>query len=281
MSLLYAGITVLTFLVMSRIIAETGLFYMQPYFSGAAIMWGIFGSKALGPKTILILYLLTTVILGDPREVIMPYIVNSFKLIDLQKVKLGRTAIFCIVAVLLGLFLAVPITLYFQYDRGYNQKDKWAANEPPKWAYSATVFAKQRLEAQGLLEESNKISGWKRFTKMVPNTSCIIALGAGLFLVFLFFVLRLRSPKWPFHPIMFLIWATYPAHLLFFSFLLGWLIKSFAMKYGGVKFYQKLKPLMVGLIAGELLGAFAPSIIAWIYFFITNELPKSFHVFPT
>ena len=36
---------------------------------------------------------------------------------------------------------------------------------------------------------------------------------------------------------------------------------------------------MIGLIAGEIFGAILPSIVAAIYYVVTNgEMPKAFHV---
>ena len=36
--------------------------------------------------------------------------------------------------------------------------------------------------------------------------------------------------------------------------------------------------VMIGLIAGEILGAFIPSVTAAIYYFITNEQPVWFRI---
>jgi len=44
--------------------------------------------------------------------------------------------------------------------------------------------------------------------------------------------------------------------------------------------YQRLKPLMIGLIAGEVLGALLPSIIGAIYFMCTGKVPPRFMVLP-
>lgn len=66
LSALYAIIIVILFLVMGRIIAETGVFYMQPYFFPCVLIWGIFGINALGSRTMLIMFIITMVLLVDP-----------------------------------------------------------------------------------------------------------------------------------------------------------------------------------------------------------------------
>jgi hypothetical protein len=64
------------------------------------------------------------------------------------------------------------------------------------------------------------------------------------------------------------------------AFFIGWLVKVMVSKYGGAKSYQALKPLMFGLVAGEILGAVVPSIVGAIYYAITGEIPPRFMVLP-
>ena len=62
------------------------------------------------------------------------------------------------------------------------------------------------------------------------------------------------------------------------AFLLGALVKWLVLKYGGNRTYKRIKPLMIGLIAGEVLGALLPSLVGAIYYFLTGERPKAFQV---
>ena len=92
---------------------------------------------------------------------------------------------------------------------------------------------------------------------------------------------RLRFPWWPVHPVMFLVWNSYPGRTFGASFLVGWFVKSMVVKYGGARVYQRLKPLMFGLIAGEMLGGVVPIIIGLLYHLVTGDLPKVFSIMPT
>ena len=56
------------------------------------------------------------------------------------------------------------------------------------------------------------------------------------------------------------------------SFLIGWAIKNSVTRYGGTGAYQKVKPLMIGLIAGDLAGSIIPLIIGSIIR-VTTDLP--------
>lgn len=43
---------------------------------------------------------------------------------------------------------------------------------------------------------------------------------------------------------------------------------------------QQLKPLMFGLITGEMLGGVVPAIISAAYYFITGEQPVNYSFMP-
>jgi len=82
------------------------------------------------------------------------------------------------------------------------------------------------------------------------------------------------------HPLMFVVWGAWAMQILCASFLLGWFAKQAAVRLGGNRLCNRLKPLMIGLIAGEVLGAVFPSIVGAAYYFITGDLPRDFRITP-
>jgi len=241
----------------------------------------VWGARALGPKSMLIMFMVTSLLLIDPREAVMPFMVQAFKLTDSNKAALGKVAKWSVVALLLGFAVAVPVTLYWHYDQGMGRTtDGWTANVP-KMAFDATVSGMERLKAQGVLEEAGKFSGLDWFRNLQPNGPCVLAFFIAMGLVLLFGAARLRFPRWPFHPLMFLVLATWQSRCFAFSFLIGCVVKVAVTKYGGASAYQKVKPLMIGLIAGDMLGGVTPMIIGLIYYLLTGEPPKRFLVFPS
>jgi hypothetical protein len=172
----------------------------------------------------------------------------------------------------------VPVTLYWHYDRGSGSTSDGWTTYVPRMAFDATVRAKQTLAAQGNLEGAGKLTGWAWFRAISPNTPCLLAFGISLALVLVFAAGRLRFPRWPLHPVLFLVLGTYQSRTVAASFLLGWLIKVLVTKYGGAAAYQKGKPLMIGVIAGDMLGGLIPVIIGLIYYLVMGEPPKRFTV---
>jgi hypothetical protein len=92
--------------------------------------------------------------------------------------------------------------------------------------------------------------------------------------------MRLRFAWWPVHPVIMLVAFTYPILCMWPGFFFGWMIKLAVIKFGGGKVYNKLKPFMVGIIAGELTWVFLYFLFGLVYHSITGLPPKAYYIFP-
>ena len=280
LAIIFSTLLVIMFLVMSRIHAETGLFMIQPYWFPTAIMAAVLGYVALEPRTLLVLMMLSMMFTIDPREALMPFIVNGLKIVDLRQVSTGRTGLWCGVALALGLAVAVPAALMLVYHHGYNKGDNWANNSVIHMPYEETVRVNHKLSGQDNIELANATVGWSRLTDIKPQWPVLSGIGAGLVLVLAFTAGRLRFAHWPLHPVMFTTWFSYPNAVFASGFLIGWLVKLMVTRLGGAAAYQRFKPLMIGLIAGDMLGGLGPMCIGYVSYLITNEPPTKFLVLP-
>jgi hypothetical protein len=269
----YAFGTIVIFVVISRISAETGLFFIQVSTFPCVVLWGLLGTEALGPRAIAVLCLLSGVLLLDPREALLPYLVNVLRLLEWHRLKLGRSVLLCVAAIVVGLCIAVPVTLYFQYDRGLETVDSWT-QLASSYPFTNALAAKRELAAAGTLAAAESRHGLERFRHLQPNRACLLGFLAGLGLVLLCAAGRVRYTRWPIHPVLFLIWGTYPAWRFAPCFLLGWLLKGLVVRYGGSQLYRLLLPLFTGLIAGEILGYLTGIAAGLTYSFGTGELPR-------
>lgn len=280
LALLYGLLTVVIFAVMGRIIAETGLFFIAPYLYPCVFILGFVGDQSLGPRALMIMFILTCMVLIDPRETFMPYMMNTVKLIDDNRLRLGRTTMLSLAAVFVGLAVAVPVTLYFAYDRGVNWEDGFATKAVPVYAAEGAIRARTRLMAQDTLAQAESVRGWGRFAGMKPDRRFMISFGVAVAGVILFSVGRLHFARWPLHPVMFLVWPGYAGYMMAWSFLGGCFIKTMVTRYGGVQSYQRLKPFMFGLIAGDVIAGLLVIIMGLIYNLHTGNLPKTYWVLP-
>ena len=243
LALAAVALTGLLFLGVARISAETGLFFVQPYWHAVGVLVGVFGFDALGPNMLVTLLVFSAVLTIDPRTCLMPMAANALKLGEMQGVQTSRLARWLLICVLLALFVGVFATLYIQYNYGATQHD---------W-----LSAGARMPFNALLREfwrfEGKAGGWTGFdlslVQMDPRF--LWGAGGGLTLVLACSAARLRYPWWPIHPILFLIWGTMPGTVLSWSFLMGWIVKTAITKYGGAANYRRMTPLFIGFIAGE------------------------------
>lgn len=269
----YAFGTIVIFVVMSRITAETGLFFIQVWAFPCVLLWGLMGAEALGPSAIATLCLISGVLLLDPREALMPYISNSLRLLEWHHVRLARPAVLCVVAILLGLCIAIPVTLYFQYDRGLATVDGWT-QLASSFPFTNALGVHRELAARDTLEAAEACTGLGRLLAIRPDRACLIGFLAGLALVIACAAARVRSTRWPLHPVLFLVWGTYPAWRFAPCFLIGWLAKTLVVRYGGAQLYRRLAPLFIGIIAGEILGYLTGILAGVAYTLCTGELPR-------
>jgi hypothetical protein len=78
---------------------------------------------------------------------------------------------------------------------------------------------------------------------------------------------------------MMLVWSTFGGRRYASSFLVGFLVKWAVVKYGGDKAYRRIMPMMIGLIAGDMLFSISTSIIGGIYYAFTGSAPPRFSVY--
>lgn len=279
LAVIYTSLLLMFYVVLGRIVCESGLFHVQPGMAPCVIVWGILGASNLGPKTIFLLQMVSIMFSIDPRETIMPYVMNTLKLVQKHRQPLGKTTSLAASSLVLGLFIAVAASLYFQYDYGFGCTESWANNSVPIMQPSNAVAITSKLKAQDALEYANNVSGWARFRHINPNPLCTWSFVIGMALVFAFCFAKLRYTWWPLSPLLLVTWNTSHLHAFAGSFLIGWLIKKLVLKFGGSQTFNDLKPIMIGLITGEIMASFIPSVFAFIYYFITGETPMAFHVF--
>lgn len=280
LAVIYTALTIALFTVLGRIIAEAGAFHLSPGIYPCALVVAIFGEQALGPTTLVIMFFLTSIFLIDPRECFIPFMVNALQFSALGRIRFSRILPVTAIAMLVGLCIAVPATLYFTYDHGVNWRDAFASASVPRYAISSAVAARQRLLAQDTLAASENCKGFQRFAALKPNKRFLVAFGATFAATILCSLARLRFARWPIHPVLFCLWPGYAGYTMAWSFLIGGAIKILASHYGGSNFVQKFKPLMIGLIAGDMLAGLTVIASGATYYFITGTPPKGYWVLP-
>lgn len=276
-------LVLIVFVVMSRIVAETGAFFVQTSWIPVGAMVAVLGFDAIGPTAFIILAIASVMLVIDPREALMPYLVNGLKMVDRPGGGAPpRVAPALLTMMTVGLLVAGVATLYLQYNHSVTQVgNTHGTHTLPRIAFDSFVHYASESAAEGRIAAATGAEGLARWGLIRPNRETLGWAGLGFALALGTAALRLRLPWWPLHPVAFLVWDTYPIIMFGPSFLLGWLVKSAVVGTLGARGYHAVKPLMVGVIAGELLAGLAWMVVGASYFFLTGRTPTAYSIFPS
>jgi hypothetical protein len=226
------------FLAFTRIMAEGGVGFAQPQMTPSGFMLQGVGSTSLGPPGLMALGFASTWT-SDIRTLVMTSVMNGFKLSDMFHVR-KRPLFWAIIAAIgVGFVGSVWMIFRLAYRDG-------AINAAMGFYFGGTFarFVGDRtvFYLHNPLSLGHCISRW-------------IVLGVGGLVMALLMFMRHRFLAWPLHYLGYPISDGWVASCIWFSVFLGWLIKLFIVKYGGVKLYKAVRPLFLGFILGQVAAA--------------------------
>ncbi|MFA6133724.1 MAG: DUF6785 family protein [Phycisphaerae bacterium] len=273
-------LSLMVFLVLARLNAEAGLILVQVDWTPMAALVGLLGLGAIGPQNYMIVALLICLTTLDPRECLLPFLVNGFKIGGDYRIPLGRIGVSMAAAFLLALAVAIPVGLWADYNFGVGSGEPWATNDAPRIPFDSATQIVNNLAVTGELEKSEQLGPLQRIAAMEPGKTFLWSAGAGVALVLLFSIARLRFAWWPLHPLIFIIGGTWATAEFMYSFLFGWLVKTAVMRLGGIAVYRQAKVFMIGVIAGDLLGGLIFMVIGMAYRISTGIVPPLYRIMP-
>jgi hypothetical protein len=271
---------ILIWVVMTRIVCETGMFLMAGPFLPLGVWPALIGMDAMGPTQIILMGLAGFILVGDPKESLMAFLATGLQTVQRAGTSVGRVAPWMAVMAAIALGVSVVVTLGLQYQHGANVWDGYAYEAMPSRPFNDAATYAAGAITHGVLAESVEPGEWARLTRIKADPIAVAWTLGGIALVIAVAAARLRLPWWPIHPVIFLIWGTWGVGHLGFSFLLGWAIKTSIVRTAGLKAFAAITPLMIGVIAGELAAALGWQITGATYYFITNQVPERYVIFP-
>ena len=274
------GLGLLSCVVVSRISVETGLFFIHPRWQPFSFLLAMLGGYLVNPSTLVAMVMVCFMFSIDQSQAYLPYLANGLKVCERLRVPKVRLASTTLVVCALGIVLAVVIGLVATYDAGTPKQCRWSYDVLPKLPFKAVEPEILQLKGEGRLEAAETVPWYSKLDSVRPKRNALWAAGFGFAAVLVFSILRLRLPRWPLHPVLFLVWVTWPMYVFSYSILLGWLVKKLSIRFGGYAVVRKLKPLMFGVISAEILGALIFMVVGAVYFLITGNPPKAYRYFP-
>ena len=217
-----------------RLVAQAGMLYIQHPYRPLNLMLDAVGTAGLGAPRLPGLVMLDHLWMLDNRSPLAPEVLQGYKVAESGR--LGQRGLARAMAI--GAALAVPVSIFsylrLMYTHGGLVLNPWFTSYYTNNLYSSWTTS---LVMQG--QEAH------------PAAFATVAIGAltmgGLL------QMHRGFGWWPFHPVGYLMGASWPMINFWFSVFLGWLVKWLVLHYGGAHIYRRFIPAALGLILGELV----------------------------
>lgn len=281
MAVFYTLLLLLLFLVLARVVCETGIPFVAAEWWPGKLLVALLGPAAVGPGSLVLLLWVGNALCVDPRESLMPFVANGNRLADEAGIRLKRLFPVLVGVVLLAFALAFVSKHWTLYNVG-PMADSQAARVHAEMPFNDAARYLGELANLGTLETSQSARGLARLRLFDPLPGAWTWVLGSLAAVLLMSAVRFRFARFPLHPVLFLVWGTYPSTRLWASFFLGWFLKGLATRFGGGSAYQRLKPVFIGLISSELIASALIVLVDMACYWITGQPPSvKFRILPT
>lgn len=258
-SLLIVAMLLTLYLAVARVVAETGLPFVQimvpiqrPWIYAAAELPAWMAQRTT-LRTFFYSSMFYTCFGHDMRECLSVYSTHALRINDVSGEEVydrrrgqARGLLLSLAAALaVGFLVSGASTLYVEY------------------AYASTLDQSQSapINPYGVSDSVRAITLESTSAYVPPGTGPQeahsrwghFATGAGLTSILA--ALRLRYVAWPLHPVGYLLAYSYPMRMIWFSVFVGWLAKVAIVRFGGGSALRAWRSLFIGLIIGEAAAA--------------------------
>lgn len=229
---LYLGIS----LVIARLVVEGGFLFPQlPFAPMEVLTTAITGTTAIGATSLTRLAMVQPSLLTDTRTNILPGFLHTLKIAHELKLSASQTRrlmLCAAAAVVATLGVTIFVSISTLYSAGGLTGYSWFTQNGGRLVFSS---AASTLSKNAGVEPNN-----------------LLWIGVGVAVTLGLIATRARFAWFPLHPLGYIVASSYPTMRLWFSFFLGWLVKTILNRYGGHTSVQRVQPFMIGLILGNV-----------------------------
>jgi hypothetical protein len=238
---------VVIYLGLSKILADSGLVYLNPPTSAWETSLAAFGGAGALRASSHVAFGLASFAISNYRGYLMTPMAHVHRLADLVPGDKRRLFWGVCAAFVTGTVVSSFYTIWLGYTMGaYNFQPNWLIIYEGEWQYQMTVSAILNPGRMKMIE----------YGLLLAGAGGMVALN----------LMRYQWAWWPFHPIGFALSGVPAVRRMGSTILVAWLIKFAMLKLGGVAFYRRSRPFFVGMLTGYILAVVAGLIVDAIWF---------------
>jgi hypothetical protein len=266
-------------LLAARMTAEIGIPWLVNFSGVASVLpMKLLGSAALGPKGLAVMALVGAVMGADMSNSVAAQETTISKLAEVHQGRSGRSLrLLLLLGVVLAICLTVISTLWDNYSFGARQEKTLSSALRSNMDSASVEINRLQIEKKG--GEVPVVRGLAKFGQVKSEPNFWRFFLYGTLIVAVCALMRLRFTWWPFHPLPLLLIGTWCLSRLYFSILIGWLIKVALVKIGGGRVFSQSKPFFIGVIVGHIVAAALWVAVAAIYYLRTGAQPPPLNFF--
>jgi len=240
-------------MIIARVLAETGLVFVQANFTAARpftypLVVPASPMKMSTPTFFFASWI--SELFHDVRETFAGFLLQSIRVADhsaYERSRRWRTSLPFILIIGLSMGTAYVtawtsmLKVEYTYASSLNLQPRTPVNQ-----YGVDAAPQHQILDRGVSFKNGS-------TREAHNALLHVGIGGGV--VALCSVLRLMTSWWPLNPIGYILMYSYAIEKGWFSILLGWLAKVILVRLGGSSLLKAGKPVFIGLIVGEAVAA--------------------------
>ncbi|MBU0609964.1 MAG: hypothetical protein KKI08_18915 [Armatimonadetes bacterium] len=239
--LAFMAVFFLLSIAITRVRAELGTPHEIYYINPQRILVSALGARGLGAHQLTALSVVYWFNRGY-RSHPMPFQLESMKMADLSGMDLRALVKTLIIAAVLGIIMAYWANAQITFREGAQAKSM---------AFKAWVGN----------ESYTRLASWLNGMPG-PKGASVAAMGAGGFIFWALRWVHFNTPL-PLHPAGYALANSFAMNYFWNSFLIGWLVKTVVLRYGGRHGHQHAFRFFLGLLLGDyvfgsLWGAIGP-----------------------
>jgi hypothetical protein len=213
-------------------VSNAGCLLVNVGFEPYSLFTTFFGSRALGPRNLILLSFDRSSIPNWSSQSLMAYATQGFRLsashrLSARRLRLGRW-------MLVGVLFAVVVTFYSTLTTIYRR----GALTLTPWIFNVGAWAMQ--SPAGAIQNP-----------FPPNVAGILSAFVGVVVMALLLYLRHHFLWWPLHPLGYALGVTWAPSRLWFSTFIGWVLKMAILRVGGFRAFRQWRGFFLGLVVGE------------------------------